>query len=202
MSVGSDTARLADILSDYSSGLSYRRIAARQGIGKDVVYRLLRKINSQTIDEMRDIILTEIPLQWRSSLVLLRSISETAHDISSDTNIRHEVRLQACKLQMDCMKESNSLMTDSVKIFNALQKVKERKRIGQTAAEHSEANEQTDDSDEDDGQIDGEDLIHTSKDEQDHPDEDAIQNRQYLQSDDSQEEGEVREGPDNEDGAT
>lgn len=198
MTVKVDKSRLFDILQDYSNGLSYRKIGERQGLSKDKVMDILRLINLQTADELRDIIISEIPLQWRSSLILLRSISDKAHQIASDPTTRKEVVLQALQLQLKCMSESNSLLTDSVKIYNALQKVKER-RTTSTKAEHSEAID-TETADED-GQIDGEDLITTSDNKQDPPDFTSENESISGSLADNGQDGEVREESDNEDGA-
>jgi hypothetical protein len=206
MTVKIDKSRLFDILQDYSSGLSYRKIAVRQGLSKDKVMDILRLINDSTAEEMRDVIMSEIPLQWRSSLILLRNIGEQAHQIATDDSTRKEVVLQALKLQMDCMREVNSLLTDSVKIYNALQKVKDRRKDIIVAEAQAEASDHTDiqtdrQIDEDDGQLTTTSMAsHTSGTTDDPPRGVASESDNTLSDEYDESGGVVEGGGEDEDG--
>jgi hypothetical protein len=112
------------ILHEYAQGISYQRIADKYQVSTKIVFNILHGLNKQSMDDMKNYVVNRIPLQFESSLVLLRSIMEFCYEIATKSE-DPRVRLGALSLQRECNQDINHLLADSVRVSEAVNRIME-----------------------------------------------------------------------------
>lgn len=121
------------ILELYSQGMSAVRISEKLQCSREFVTKALKDINSEVKSELPTMIINEVPLQFKASLLLLRGVVETCQTITKECH-EERVRLQSLSLMRACLEDINKLMADSLRIASTIQKL-ERKQPPATTTE-------------------------------------------------------------------
>ena len=102
-------------LEDYATGMNAESISQKRKCSKEFVVCALADLNQETKDQMKDIVLRELPLQFRASIVLLRKVIETSQRIIDSTQ---EARVQhtLLALQRECSRDITDLLNESMKL--------------------------------------------------------------------------------------
>jgi hypothetical protein len=95
----------------YATGHSYLTISDKVGISTWQVQRILSMINHDARLELMNMT-QEIPLQFKSSIVLLRRVISVADQIQQTSKLE-SIKIGALHLMVDCNNQINNLLADS-----------------------------------------------------------------------------------------
>ena len=130
------------ILEDYSIGMNALTISKKRQCSREFVTKVLADLNSEAREQMKDLVITETPLQYRASITLLKKIIETCQTIVDKSIGDGRVQRDCLSLQRECSRDITDLLADSSKIALVIAKL-ERKQQGKPTSETAESGQPT-----------------------------------------------------------
>src|SRR2546421_6450966 len=100
------------VLQLYATGNSYLTISEKVGISTWSIQRILSMINQDASQELKTLVTSELGLQVKASIVLLRGVIKTCEQIIQTTK-NESIKMGALHLQVDCLSKINLLYADS-----------------------------------------------------------------------------------------
>jgi hypothetical protein len=118
---------ILQVLQLYSTGHSYLTISDKLGTSTWVIQRILAQINHDAALELKTMT-QEIPIQFKASITLLRSVIRTCDEIRNTSGIQ-SIKLGCLNLQVHCLQQINLLYADSEKLGLAIKQATSREHI-------------------------------------------------------------------------